>query len=119
MVAHESGVTKTYGLVNAQGRGAIFVGPAEVVYKGQVIGRNSRGDDIRVNVCREKHLTNMRSKGEDVSEHLSGTVKMDLEDALEYIDDSELVEVTPKNIRIRKIILDELEERRKRVLGRR
>ena len=118
LVAHESGVTKTYGLVNAQERGAIFVGAAEQVYKGQVIGRNSRDEDIRVNVCREKHLTNMRSKGEDVSAHIDAPMKMDLEDALEYIDDSELVEVTPKNIRIRKIILDELEERRKRVQGR-
>ncbi len=117
LVAYESGTTKTYGLVNAQERGPIFVGPGEIVYKGQVIGRNPRADDIRINVCKEKHLTNMRSKGEDVSEHMNATVKMGLEDALEYIDDTELVEVTPQNIRIRKIILDELEERRKRVQG--
>ncbi len=117
LIAHESGTTKTYGLINAQERGAIFAQAGEIVYKGQVVGRNSRGEDIRVNVCKEKHLTNMRSKGEDVSARLNTTMKMDLEDALEYIDDTELVEVTPKSIRIRKIILDELEERRKRVLG--
>lgn len=115
LVAHESGTTKTYGLINAQDRGSIFVNAGEIVYKGQVIGRNSRGEDIHVNVCKEKHLTNMRSKGEDVSAKLNAIEKMDLEEALEYINDEELVEVTPKNIRIRKIILDQLEERRKRV----
>ena len=102
MVAYESGVTKTYGLINAQERGVIFVNAGETVYKGQVIGKNSRGEDIRVNVCREKHLTNMRSKGEDVAAKLNATMPMGLEDALEYIDDSELVEVTPQNIRLRK-----------------
>lgn len=115
LVAHESGTTKTYGLINAQERGSIFIGAGEVVYKGQVIGKNSRGEDIRINVCREKHLTNMRSKGEDVSAKLNSIVEMGLENALEYINDEELVEVTPQNIRIRKIVLDETEERRKRV----
>lgn len=115
LVAHESGTTKTYGLINAQERGVIFVSAGEVVYKGQVVGKNSRQEDIRINVCREKHLTNMRSKGEDVSQKLNAIVKMGLEEALEYINDEELVEVTPQNIRIRKIILDEMEERRKRV----
>ena len=113
LVVHESGITKTYGLINAQERGVIFASPAEQVYKGQVIGRNARSEDIAVNVCKEKHLTNMRSKGEDVSTSLNAITKMDLEDALEYINDEELVEVTPKNIRIRKIVLDPLEERRK------
>lgn len=118
LVAHESGTTKTYGLINAQERGSIFINAGEIVYKGQVIGKNSRDEDIRINVCREKHLTNMRSKGEDVSEKLNATVKMGLEEALEYINDEELVEVTPSSIRIRKIILDELEERRKKVYSR-
>ena len=118
LVAHESGTTKTYGLVNAQERGSIFIDAGEIVYKGQVIGKNSKGEDIRINVCREKHLTNMRSKGEDISEKLNAVVKMGLEESLEYINDEELVEVTPQNIRIRKIILDELEERRKRVHSR-
>ena len=118
LVAHENGIAKTYGLVNAQERGTIFIEAGEQVYKGQVIGKNSRQEDISVNVCREKHLTNMRSKGEDVATRLNAPTPMGLEDALEYINDEELVEVTPKNIRIRKIILDQLEERRKRVLGR-
>lgn len=115
LVAHESGVAKTYGLINAQERGDIFINPGVTVYKGQVIGKNSRDEDISVNVCREKHLTNMRSKGEDVAAKINATMPMGLEDALEYIDDSELVEVTPKSIRIRKVILDKLEERRKMV----
>ena len=115
LVAHESGLTKTYGLINAQERGTIFVNAGEQVYRGQVIGKNSRSEDIRVNVCREKHLTNMRSKGEDLSARMKAPMKMNLEDSLEYINDQELVEVTPQNIRIRKIILDELEEKRKRV----
>jgi len=118
LVAHESGVTKTYGLINAQDRGLIFVNAGEVVYKGQVIGKNAREEDIRINVCREKNLTNMRSKGEDVAARLKTPVKMGLEEALEYIDDTELVEVTPKNIRIRKIVLDEVEQRRNRMLNR-
>ncbi|KKR60987.1 MAG: GTP-binding protein TypA [Candidatus Curtissbacteria bacterium GW2011_GWA2_40_31] len=119
LVAHESGTTKTYGLINAQDRGIIFVSAGEMVYKGQVIGKNPREEDIKINVCREKNLTNMRSKGEDVAARLKTPVKMGLEEALEYIDDTELVEVTPKNIRIRKIILDEVEQRHrgKRIIG--
>ena len=118
LVAHESGTTKTYGLINAQDRGIIFVSAGEMVYKGQVIGKNPREEDIKINVCREKNLTNMRSKGEDVAARLKTPVKMGLEEALEYIDDTELVEVTPKNIRIRKIILDEVEQRRNKMLNR-
>lgn len=114
LVAFESGETRLYGLVNVQGRGELFVGPGVRVYKGQVVGQNSRSDDIRVNVCKEKQLSNMRSKGEGTSEHFNTPRLMGLEDALEYIDDNEYVEVTPKSIRIRKIILDEVEERRKK-----
>ncbi len=106
LVVHESGSTKLYALTGAQGRGTIFVGPGLSVYKGQVIGQNSRGDDIWVNVCREKQQTNHRSSGEGVSEHFNSPKEMSLENAIEYIDDSELVEVTPKNIRIRKIDLN-------------
>ena len=113
LVAHETGETKLYGLVNVQDRGELFYGPAEKVYKGQVVGKNSREGDIRVNVCKEKQLSNMRSKGEGTSEHFNTPKTMSLDESLEYIDDNELVEVTPKNIRIRKIILDELEERRR------
>lgn len=106
LVAFEDGSTTLYGLTNAQGRGVLFIGPATKVYKGQVIGQNSRGDDIKVNVVKEKQQTNMRSKGEGVAEHFNAPKPMGLEDALEYIDDSELVEVTPLNIRIRKIDLN-------------
>ncbi len=103
LVAHASGVTREYGLVAAQGRGELFLGPGTPVYAGQVVGRNSREKDIRVNVCKEKQQTNQRSSGEGVSEHFNTPKVLTLEAALEYIDDSELVEVTPLNIRVRKI----------------
>lgn len=102
LVVHESGTTKLYALVGAQGRGSLFIGPGIAVYKGQVIGQNSRGDDIRINVCKEKQQTNHRSSGEGTSEHFNSPIEMSLENAIEYIDDTELVEITPKNIRIRK-----------------
>lgn len=114
LVAHETGTTRLYGLLNAQGRGILFIGPGEQVYKGQVLGQNARVEDIRVNACKEKQLSNMRSKGDGTAEHFDKPRVMSLEDALEYISDDELVEVTPKNIRIRKMILDETEERRKK-----
>jgi len=117
LVAFESGPTTHYGLVNAQDRGTLFIGAATPVYKGQVIGQNSRPEDMRINVCKIKQQSNMRSKGEGVSAHADTPKTMTLEDALEYIDDSELVEVTPQNIRIRKKILDEAEERRMKAQG--
>ncbi len=106
LVVFETGITKLYALIGAQDRGELFVGPGLPVYKGQVIGRNSRGDDISINVCKEKQQTNHRSSGEGTSEHFNSPKLMSLENAIEYIDDSELVEVTPKNIRIRKINLN-------------
>lgn len=105
LVAHEAGLTKLYGLLAAQGRGVLFIGPGTPVYEGQVIGRNSRSDDIWINVCKEKQLTNNRSAGEGVSEHFNAPEEMTLEKALEYINDKELVEATPKSVRIRKIDL--------------
>lgn len=117
ITAYESGVTNGYALTSAQDRGTLFVGPAVKVYKGQVVGQNFRAEDITVNVCKTKKLTNMRSKGEGVNVHIKEPRKMDLEDALEYISDDELVEITPKSVRIRKIILDEAEARRKRSRG--
>lgn len=113
LVAHETGATNLYGLLNVQDRGVLFVGPAVEVYKGQVVGQNARGEDITVNVCKAKQLSNMRSKGDGSAEHFNAPKIMDLEDALEYIGDDELVEVTPKNVRIRKIVLDKMEEKRK------
>ncbi len=117
LVVHEGGVTNLYGLTNIQDRGQLFVGPATQVYKGQVIGQNSRVEDIRVNACKTKQLTNNRSKGDGVAENFKTPRNMSLEDALEYIADDELVEVTPKTIRIRKRILDEVEARRLRAQG--
>lgn len=113
LVAHETGVSNLYGLLNVQDRGIMFIRPAVPVYKGQVVGQNARSEDISVNVCKTKQLSNMRSKGEGSAEHFKTPKTMDLEDALEYIGDDELVEVTPKNIRIRKVVLDKAEERRK------
>jgi GTP-binding protein len=112
LVAHESGTTNLYGLINVQGRGVLFLGPGNTVYEGQVVGQNSRSGDIRVNVCKTKKLSNMRSKGEGSDEHFNAPKIMDLEDALEYIGGDELVEVTPKNIRIRKIYLNALTAKR-------
>lgn len=113
LVSIENGVTNLYGLTNIQKRGTLFLGPQITVYKGQVIGQHARSGDLRVNPTKAKELSNMRSKGEGVSEHFSVPAIMDLEAALQYIGDDELVEITPQNIRIRKIILDENEARRK------
>ncbi|MBI4100028.1 GTP-binding protein, partial [Candidatus Microgenomates bacterium] len=112
IVAFEPGTTKSYALASAQDRGQMFIGPGVAVYKGQVVGQGSRADDVVVNVCREKQLTNNRSKGEGVSAHFDTPKTMDLEGAIDYISDDELVEVTPKNIRIRKKILDAKEAKR-------
>lgn len=117
LVVHETGTSNLYGLTNAQDRGILFVGPGIAVYKGQIIGENARAEDMPINVCKEKQLSNMRSKGEGSMEHFNTPKTMELEDALEFIADDELVEVTPKNIRIRKKILDVVEERRKRSQG--
>ncbi|MBI2050414.1 MAG: translational GTPase TypA [Parcubacteria group bacterium] len=113
LVSMEAGATNLYGLTNIQKRGTLFLGPQIQVYKGQVIGQHSRSGDLHVNPTKAKELSNMRSKGEGVSEHFAVPRIMDLEAALQYIGDDELVEVTPQNIRIRKIVLDETEARRK------
>lgn len=113
LIAHETGTSNMYGLLNIQDRGLLFIGPAVEVYKGQVVGQHSRAGDLRVNVCRAKELSNMRSKGDGSAEHFNAPKTMGLEDALEYIGDDELVEVTPKNVRIRKRTLDERDAKRK------
>jgi len=112
LISTETGPTNMYGLRNVQDRGTLFFSPAVEVYQGQVVGQNSRPNDIWVNVCKEKALSNMRSKGEGNTEHFNVPKVMGLEDALEYIGDDELVEVTPKNIRIRKIHLTEVDAKR-------
>ncbi len=113
LVAFETGTSNLYGLLNVQGRGTLFFGPGIPVYKGQVVGQNARAEDIEVNICKAKQLTNMRSKGDGVSEHFKAPKTMDLEESLEYIGDDELVEVTPLNIRIRKTTLDKALEKKK------
>ena len=112
IVAHETGISTLYALSSAQDRGTLFIGPGAEVYKGEVVGQSTRSEDVIVNVCKEKQLTNNRSKGEGVSAHFNAPKIMLLEDALEYIGDDELVEVTPENIRIRKKILDEVAAKR-------
>jgi GTP-binding protein len=103
LVSLTSGETNLYGLVNIQKRGLLFLGPNVSVYPGQVIGQHSRTGDLSVNPCKTKKLSNVRSKGEGVSEHFNMPQTMDLEAALLYIGDDELVEITPKSIRMRKI----------------
>ena len=117
LVAFETGETRLYGMTQVQDQGQFFVGPAIQVYKGQVVGQCSRAGDLRINVCKEKKLSNMRSKGDGSMEHFNVPHEMGLEEALEYIDDTELVEVTPKSIRIRKTILDETEARKQAKLS--
>lgn len=114
LIAFEPGVSNSYGLLNAQERGVLFIGPGELVYEGQVVGQNAKDGDIEVNVCKEKKLSNMRSKGEGTTESLDVSRTMGLEDAIEYIGDDEFVEVTPKSIRIRKKILLSVDRKRAR-----
>jgi len=112
LIAFEPGTTLTYGLVAAQERGQLFVGPGVSVYAGMVVGHNAKTEDIEVNVCKEKKLSNMRSKGDGGSAKMDVPRIMGLEDALEFIGDDELVEVTPKNVRIRKMVLDHVARKR-------
>lgn len=106
LVAFETGDAVTYGLFNAQGRGTLFIGAGTPVYEGMVIGESPKSDDINVNVCKTKHLTNTRSSSSDDALRLITPKKMSLEECLEFIGDDELLEITPKNIRIRKRILN-------------
>ena len=106
LIAFETGKSITYGLYNAQERGTLFIGPGVDVYQGMIIGENPRPEDMEVNVCKEKHLTNTRASGSDDALRLVPPRIMSLEQAIEYIAEDELVEVTPKNIRLRKKILD-------------
>ena len=106
LVAFEAGTSVTYGLYNAQERGDLFIGPGVEVYEGMIVGLNSRNEDISINVCKEKHLTNTRASGSDDALRLVPPIQMSLEKSIEFIEDDELVEITPKNIRLRKKILD-------------
>ncbi|MBE5935167.1 MAG: translational GTPase TypA [Lachnospiraceae bacterium] len=106
LIAFESGESITYGLFNAQDRGTLFIGPGEQVYAGMVIGQNGKSDDIELNVCKKKQLTNTRSSSADEALKLTPPRELSLEQALDFIDTDELLEVTPTNLRIRKKILD-------------
>ena len=106
LIAFETGKSVTYGLYNAQERGTLFIGAGVEVYQGMIIGENARPDDMEVNVCKEKHLTNTRASGSDDALRLTPPRVLSLEQAIEFIAEDELVEVTPQNIRLRKKILD-------------
>lgn len=106
VIAHENGKATAYGLFNAQERSTLFIDPGMEVYQGMIVGENSRSEDLTVNVCKEKHLTNTRSSGNDDALKLVPPKKMSLEQSIEFISDDELVEITPENIRLRKKILD-------------
>jgi GTP-binding protein len=106
LIAFETGESVTYGLFSAQERGILFIGPGEKVYSGMVIGQNAKTDDIEVNICKTKHLTNTRSSSADEALRLTPPKILSLEEALDFIDTDELLEVTPKTLRIRKKILD-------------
>ena len=112
LVAFETGEAVTYGLFNAQERGRLFITPGTKVYKGMVIGENSRNEDMLINPCKKKQMTNVRASGSDDSLKLSPPIDMSLEQSLEFIADDEFVEVTPENIRIRKKILSNEERMR-------
>ena len=105
LIAHEDGESTAYGLFNAQDRGRLFIGAGLPVYEGMIVGESPKSEDIVVNVCKKKHVTNMRASGSDEALKLTPPSNLSLEQSLEFITDDELVEVTPKSIRLRKIIL--------------
>ena len=112
LVASEDGIAVTYGLNNAQGRGITFIEPGAQVYEGMIVGSTSHGRDIPVNVCKEKKQTNIRSSTSDIAVRLAPPMKLSLEEALGFVNDDELVEVTPRNIRLRKKLLVQRERLR-------
>jgi GTP-binding protein len=112
LIAFEAGEAVAYGLFSAQERGSLFIGPGEKVYSGMVIGQNGKAEDIELNVCKTKHLTNTRSSSADEALKLTPPRILSLEQAIEFIDTDELLEVTPSSLRIRKRILDARERKR-------
>jgi GTP-binding protein len=119
LVASEQGIAVSYGLNNAQGRGLTFIGPGTPVYEGMIVGMNSRPQDIAINVCKEKKKTNIRSSTSDISIKLTPPVQLSLEQAIDFINKDELVEVTPENIRLRKKLLTQAQRLRDRSSSRR
>src|SRR5712691_6083067 len=118
MVSMESGVSMAYALNNIQERGRLFIGPQEDVYEGMIVGENARPEDLPVNPCKAKHLTNMRSQGDGKGIQLEAPLRMSLERAIEYIERDEYVEVTPKSLRLRKRILDGTARKRAAMVAR-
>ena len=112
LISFETGVSTPYSLQNAESRGTIFIGPAENVYAGQIIGLNSRSDDLEINVCKAKHLTNMRSSSSDGVVQLTPPTILSLEQSLDFIENDELLEVTPSSLRLRKRELDPIKRKR-------
>ena len=112
MISYETGTTMAYSLETAEARGTIFVGPAVKVYAGQIIGLNRRADDMEINICKGKHLTNMRSTSSDGTVQLTPPTIFSLEQCLDFLEDDELLEVTPKSLRLRKRELDPLKRKR-------
>ena len=112
LVAWEAGSSTAYALKNAEDRGQLFIGPGTEVYEGMVIGENTRGQDMPINICKKKHLTNIRSAGGDMEIRLTPPRRMSLDEAIEYLSDDELLEVTPESYRIRKRILNTTERGR-------
>jgi len=108
LVAYETGEAVTYGLFNAQDRGPLFVGPGTAVYEGMVVGYTPKSDDIVVNVCKKKHITNMRAAGSDEALRLTPVKRMSLEEYIEFLGEDELLEVTPKSLRVRKMIMSNM-----------
>ncbi len=115
LIAFESGESVTYGLFNAQDRGTLFIGPGEKVYSGMIIGQSGKPEDIELNVCKKKHLTNTRSSGADDALTLTPPRILSLEQSLEYVDNDELLEITPKSLRLRKKILDPTLRKRSKI----
>ena len=114
LVASEGGTAVTYGLLNAQGRGDTFIDPGIMVYEGMIVGSHRREGDIEINVCKQKKLTNVRSSTADIAKRLNATMRMSLEEALAFISDDELLEVTPLNLRLRKAELSAHDRKRHR-----
>jgi GTP-binding protein len=112
MVSMETGTSTAYALNSIQERGRLFVGPQEEIYSGMIVGENARPEDLPVNPCKAKHLTNMRSQGDGKGIQLEAPLKLSLERAIEYIDSDEYVEATPKSLRLRKRILDATQRKR-------
>jgi GTP-binding protein len=112
LVADRRGATATYALMTLQERGVLFLGPGEEVYEGMIVGENSRADDLDVNPCKEKHLTNMRSSTAEVLVRLDAHRKQTLDEAVEFVREDEAVEATPETVRMRKLVLSKIDRQK-------